>query len=86
MKRLLAIATALAILSPGLCLAGETISPMQRLAALTTNIHSQKQVTPRPKIQIACAGQYVRCGNPGDERCCSGLSCQSATGTASQCR
>jgi hypothetical protein len=85
--QVLVLLVGLAILSPTLTFADDTlVTQKQRVATLTTNSDA-KRMTPRlNNVHSACAGEYVRCGNAGDEACCAGLSCQSATGTASQCR
>jgi hypothetical protein len=63
MTRILTIAIALSILCPTLCAAADTpLTPMQRLAALTTSTNTEKKMTPLPgTIRTACYGNHYRC-------------------------
>ena len=87
MIRMLAISAVLAMLFPALSSAAESGSAMARLAALTQTTKSENPMTQRPRgIRSACAGENVRCGNPGDESCCDGMFCDHPSGSTGICR
>jgi len=87
MIRILAIAAVLAALCATGSNAADLSASRTRLAALTFSAQGDRPVTPRPGVmRAACASENVRCGNPGDEDCCSGLTCDHPTGSTGICR
>jgi hypothetical protein len=56
------------------------------VAALISVAQGEKRMTPRRDMLSACAGENVRCGNPGDEVCCAGMFCDRPAGSTGICR
>jgi hypothetical protein len=88
MTRILITTAVLVVLCSTLSSAADIFaSPMARLAVLTFGSQSEKRMTPRPGVtEAACAGENVRCDNPGDKPCCPPMFCDHPTGSTGICR
>ena len=92
MTRIFAIATALTILCPtfsvaepfGVSRISYTPGNGEIFTAYGANKPASRQVHRPSGTQFACTGEYVRCTSSSE--CCGTMTCQGATGTASQCR
>jgi len=74
MIRILTIVIIFAATCPAISVAGEnSLAPMQRLAALTTDVQNPPApISRRPKTpQYACTTQYRRCTS--DAECCDNM-------------
>ena len=73
MTRILMIVGILAILCPMASFASDSsLTPMQRLAALTTDSSTKTRMTPIPKEQFVCADRGSACGPGYPNDCCNG--------------
>lgn len=72
MNRIFIAAVLFASLCPTLSFAGD-LTPMQRMAALTSN-GTEKQMTPKPSVKIACLAIGADCSAPPND-CCTGSVC-----------
>ena len=83
MIRILTIVIIFAATRPAISIADDnSLTPMQRLAALTTDVQNPPApVSLRPKApQYACTTQYQRCTSNAE--CCDNMTCQGAPGQA----
>lgn len=73
MIRILIIASIFAVICPTISSAGDiSLTPMQRLEALTSGSNADKRITPMPKaLAQSCAGRGSACGPGYPKDCCT---------------